>query len=55
MQRQLKQQQLQMLQSVPREEVLTVVLSLQISSLHQHRGQQLRRLSILMVVHIGLS
>ena len=55
MQRQLEQQQLQRLQSVPREEVLAVVLSLQIRSLHQHRGQQLRRLSVFMVVHLGLS
>ena len=28
---------------------------LQITSLHQHRGQRLRRLSIFMVVHLGLS
>ena len=51
---QREQQQLQSPQSVQREEVLGVVWSLQIS-FHQLRGPLSRRLSIVMVVQLGLS
>ena len=54
MQRQLEQPQLQRPQSVPREEVLAVVLSLQ-TSFHQKRGLHLSGLSAFMVVQLGLS
>ena len=54
MQRQREQQQLKRLESVPREEVPAVELSLQIIC-HQTRRADLSRLSVFMVVHLGLS
>ena len=55
MQIQREQPQLLRPQSVPREEVLVVVLLLQISSFHQRQEKHLRRLSAIMVVQLGLS
>ena len=49
-----EQQQLQPPQIVQREEVLGVESRLQIS-FHQHRGKLLSRLSVVMVVQLGLS
>ena len=54
MQTQLEQPQLQRPQIVLREEVLTVVLSLQIS-FHQRQEKHKSRLSTIMVVQLGLS
>ena len=51
---QREHQQLQPPQIVQREEVLGVESRLQISS-HQHRGQLLSRLSVVIVVQLGLS